>query len=261
MSSLENKWIEWLANRWASDFNFSYENSKKRFSISCIRQAYEKYEWHGDFKQTEELLDRFATDLQTAIQEGDNDQAYKTCIKVLKWGGVASNTKKGKRPTVEWLDTNRANDELCSKISLGLDALRRHNTDAFDGKNLLMDSASTKIFSVADKDKQIVIYDGRVGAALCYSARKFLEENNIKNVVPPFDYTWGGARTKSVNRDPSYLGFKFQRLWSGLNRNQDHAAMVVRATELIKKLSKITKVESRKWEAAFFMIGYKIPID
>ena len=107
----------------------------------------------------------------------------------------------------------------------------------------------------------MIIYDGRVGAALAYLARMFLKQSGYNHIPASMRYRWGGARTKGVNRNPSTEEYKFPMLWSGRSKHREHARMMALASDLIDQVSKQTNpvTTSRDWEAALFMVGYEVP--
>lgn len=257
---LEELWIEWLASKWNGKFHHSFIMPRnQKWESYSLRDACDHYIWKkSDFFNTELALNKYSKALISSIEQGDSASAFEHCMEILKWGGVSSDTKKGRRPTVQWLETKYSQNNLCEAIASGIYALRAGQFEKFDGKDLFMDSSSTKIFSMADNRNEIIIYDGRVGAALCLLAKTFLKESNVFEIREPFDFMWGGARTKIPNRNPSDQLYHFKALWSGKMRNEMHAKLVIRSTELIKKLSLLTNSSARQWEASLFMIGYSI---
>jgi hypothetical protein len=259
--SINDQWIDWLSSKWFSNFYHEYSLPRGiKWECSSLKNAYEKYTWKNkNFGCTEILLSQHSRDLALNLEYDDNTSTFNTCMDILRWGGVISNTKKGERPTVSWLRDSFEKEALCSTIKNGLKALNSHRYSEFDGINLLMDSAATKIFSLADKEQRIIIYDGRVGAALGLLAKQFLKAEGIDELEPPFDFLWGGARSKNLNRNPSEGRFRFRGLWSVNERNLEHAKMVVRSSELVNELCIRTGARPREWEAALFMVGYHIP--
>jgi len=262
MISLDDKWLQYLKECWNNEFHHSYIDNQTRNSWSCfsLKNAYENYFWNGkDVYITKDLLDSYSYDMQQSLKFEDDIRTYDISMKILRWGGVAGNVRGGiPRPTVAWLNRQLEGKSLTKNLIAGLNALRVGNFDEFDGHKLPMDSAATKIFSLVDTNNYIIIYDGRVGAALGLLARSFLKNNNIDYVPEQFSFMWGKSRSPNLNRDPSINNYYFHQLWYGNDRNQRHAKMVIETSKLISLLSSQTGTTSRQWEAALFMVGYDL---
>jgi hypothetical protein len=82
---------------------------------------------------------------------------------------------------------------------------------------LPMNSSMTKVYALADPDEFLIIYDGRVGAALAHLARLFLEQQKTPNVPPEFNYRWGASRAFHAgvqdSRNLSTSKYSFPRLF------------------------------------------------
>lgn len=270
-------WIDdfaaWLARRWTQEtFHHSYierrtahskhKSADSTWSIDCLAEARAKYAWNGKtFEQNAIETQKLARDLLTALNASDHASALSASLDILKWGNVHRPTKAGERPSVQWLELAASKNELCNKIITGVTCLRQANTERFDGKDLAMDSGLTKVLSLADPEGKLVIYDGRVGAALGYLARLFLTEKDCDHVPECLQFRWGAAQTSGVNRNPSTQKLKFPGLWNGSAKHQAHARMMATASALIDKVCQQSNsgATSRDWEAALFMIGYEVP--
>src|SRR4030081_460872 len=131
-----------------------------------------KYAWSGkSFSENKAELDRFAADLQSAIQQGSNNDVCSILRAIMHWGGV--DNKHRQKRTFEWIE--RIADEISAKLSSAVDLIKdeRASLDSFDGVNLIMNSTMTKIVSLADPEQKLVIYDGRVGGALGFFVSRF----------------------------------------------------------------------------------------
>lgn len=268
-----NDFAEWLARRWSQEkLSHSYierrsARSKRKpasltWSIDYISEAREKYVWNGKaFEQNAIETQKLGGDLLKALDTKDHASALSASLEILKWGNVHRSTKAGERPSVKWLRLAASKKELCDKIATGVTSLREGKVDQFDGENLTMDSGMTKVLSFADPEGKLIIYDGRVGAALGYLARLYLNEKNFNYVPESLRFRWGRAQTSGVNRNPSTVTFKFPGLWSGASKHKYHAQMMATASALIDKICQMqnSAASSRDWEAALFMIGYEVP--
>lgn len=103
--------------------------------------------------------------LQSQLATEDAEAVRRTCLELFKWGGVArSSDDKSRR----WIEAQAANGNLLTSLRDGVRALQVGSSDdllRFDGANLPMNAAMTKIYAAIDPDN-VMIYDGRVGAAL-----------------------------------------------------------------------------------------------
>lgn len=258
---------DWLLERWRGAFSHSYQITSSRhwkklreaeqtvlWECKSLRDALLKYSWNGlGYRENSIELASLATALRRAIMKDDNAEALKVCESVLRWGGVY------RQPSVDWLQKQARSSSLCRTLTAGIDALRTGNARAFDGEILLMNSGFTKIFSLASEEDDLIIYDGRVGAALGLLVRIFCEERNLREVPNDLLFRWGVSRDAKHNRNPSSGIYVFPRLGSAARKNEVHAEMVINSSRLLQVLSKKSSSTVRDWEAALFMIGYEIP--
>ncbi|WP_187387903.1 hypothetical protein [Bradyrhizobium sp.] len=189
-----------------------------------------------------------SAELRAAIQAGANADAIRVIRKILTWGGV-DNPHRQKR-TFHWL--NRNSESLCKKLQDSIRLLRddRLSLERFDGQDLIMNSAITKIVSLADEEEQLVIYDSRVAAALAFFAIRFAERIG-KNIPSVLRF----AVANESRRNPSTAEFQFDRLF-GSQRDLCHASMVRLTSTLIQNVA--CGATPREIEAALFMWGYDI---
>ncbi len=271
MSPLLIDFAGWLAKKWAGDFHHSYQVTasvhwtwyRKNFdrttwACTSLSDALHKYSWAGkDYEENKKHLDTYAAALQSSLRLGANAQAEACCIDIMDWGNVRT------RSTREWLATLGKSGELCERLSGAIAALKAGETSRFNSpEDLLMNSGTTKIYSLGDSSDALIIYDGRVGAALGYLAAQFLTQRGEEELPEEFGFMWGQSRlTKQGHhhRNPSVGPYKFRALGVGNYRNGQHADMVVRGSKLIDNLSQQTGVTPREWEAALFMVGYELP--
>jgi len=129
--------------------------------------------------------------------------------------------------------------------------------DSFKG--IHMNSGFTKIYSELIDD--FIIYDSRVGAALGFLVRRFLEDQSIDSVPDPLKFAFGAPRSAALNRNPSSEQYIFPQL---RNDAVFHIKNNIKANWIAKELaqqSRFHQVDNgiRALEAALFMIGYHIP--
>ncbi|WP_166363097.1 hypothetical protein [Pseudomonas akapageensis] len=233
-----------------------------------LAQAAEHYSWPE--KLAPEDFASIASRLRQALAANDHIAAQTACEDVFNWGGVA---RREDDASLMWVKAQAAAKTLCRSILTAVELLRPECTaslKAFDGKNLLMNSAMTKIYAAADPDN-IIIYDGRVGAALGLLARLWLSENGLRVVPADLAFRWGPntktANNKTETRDPSRDKFEFVSLYkaSTLAANQtEYWAGLVRITNrILQEVRSVLAAQGRvvtllKLERALFMIGYDV---
>lgn len=275
---------QWISDRWQSGFSHSYSiSNSKSLAWSKWRKeiqpnspevwwchSFEEAGNHYSWIETDVSFADLSMSLQAALKNNDNQTCAKLCQKIFKWGGVAR--RQNDRSNI-WVMSHLANGDLCTKIKEATKLLQpdsRHSLEEFNGNNLLMNSALTKVYAAADLQKNVVIYDGRVGAALGLIVRRMLEQQNLTQIPTSLRFRWGPPSTKKAarlnTRDPSTESLIFKRL---PNTSQSKTADLRRA-----KLSKITNklcryvtnllandgtlVGSSELEKALFMIGYDV---
>jgi hypothetical protein len=198
-------------------------------------------------------LDRFAVDLQSAIQRDSNSDVCAILRAIMHWGGV--DNKHRQKRTFEWIQRNA--DEISAKLSSAVDLIKdeQASLDSFDGVSLAMNSTMAKIVSLADPEQKLVMYDGRVGGALGFFVARFAEEQEIHhyNVADQLLF----AVDREPKRTPDTNRIHFPALF-GKARDRCHALMVRRASQLIWQVAKECQASPREIEAALFMWGYNV---
>lgn len=117
-----------------------------------------------------------------------------------------------------------------------------------------MNSATTKLYAAADPSGCGLIFDGRVGAALCLLVRERLRRRGTAVVPPDLEFFWGPAQNDLKSRNPSRVPYRFRNINSVSNVVRAQASR--RANVLAEAFGKRTGVDARTFETALFMIGY-----
>jgi hypothetical protein len=260
------EFCQFLAHEWGGNRQHSYavpSRGKSRawsrtvdgkWSAVGLADALSKYAWNGkNFAANKAELDRFAADLQSAIQQDSKSDVCTILRAIMHWGGV-DNRHRQKR-TFEWIERNA--DEISAKLSNAVDLIKDERTslDSFDGENLIMNSTMTKIVSLADPEQKLVIYDGRVGGALGYFVARFSEERAIHQHDLAYQLLF--AVDREAKRRPETKRIHFPVLF-GRARDRCHASMVRWASQLIGQVANECHASPREIEAALFMWGYNV---
>ena len=178
---------------------------------------------------------------------------------IMEWGLMPNAAAEN----MAWADLQ--GKDFPSLLLEGKKALESENPNFEIFPRVRMNAGYTKVFSLLCD--RIIIYDGRVGAALCWLIRQFLKKAAHSGPVPQaLAFRWAkGTGKNPKNRNPSGDGFKFSQLarneksWARANV---HASWILDAARL-KSGADWCKGEDglRKVEAAFFMLGYALPLE
>jgi hypothetical protein len=234
-----------------------------------LAQAAEHYSW-PESKAPDDFAS-IAARLRAALAANDCVAARTACLEIFKWGGVAN---KPDDASLQWVEAQAVEQTLCRSILRAVELLGPTSDESltsFDGTNLLMNSAMTKIYAAAAPDG-IIIYDGRVGAALGLLARKWLDGIGQSVVPPDLAFRWGpNQKTPNNNvetRDPSKDGFEFVCLYKKSTAKQPHQAEVwaglVRITSrILQEVIRMLNAQGQgatllSLERALFMVGFDV---
>ena len=219
-----------------------------------LQEAFIHYSWLDSPKPNS--FECIAARLRQALAVHDQATARDACLAIFHWGGVA------RRPgdkSLAWVEDQYQQKSLCQSIMQAVQLLQPGSAQglaAFDGKKLLMNSAMTKVYAAADPDN-IIIYDGRVGAALGLLARYWLLRAGVPTVPADLAFRWGDGRG-DANRNPSLGEFKFRKL----NAAQCllWADQVLLAGRLLQQVMAYNPSVGSiaELEKALFMIGFNV---
>lgn len=193
-------------------------------------------------------LENFSSRLRECISHANNDACKDVCCDILKWGGVL----KGNQTKLEEINNKEG---LCSYL-IKAKVFLSHDSIGNPEEEIFMNSGFTKIYSLYIDD--FIIYDSRVGAALCYMVKLYCEEQKLKELPVPLKFAYGNSRNPKVNRNPNNDTYKF----SLLDQGKIHIECNMKANWLLKEVQNAPICEFkdlRSLEAALFMIGYDIP--
>ncbi|WP_174875213.1 hypothetical protein [Vogesella oryzae] len=231
----------------------------REFYASTLEEAFQRFYWNGQyFDENQTLLDQYRLRLRDAMRAGDSAALVAVIDDALLWG---SGGKVIKLYTFnrDWAVAN--SQQLLQKMGSSLAILQspEPDTTAFDG-DLRMNAGFTKVYALAGDN--IMMYDGRIGAAMGFLARQFCESRRI--LLPEaLCFPWApGAST--MNRNPSTDLLHFKQL---ANRSRFHAEWKIKAGWIACEALKKTTASwcsganaLRHLEAALFMLGYEIPL-
>ena len=179
--------------------------------------------------------------------------------KIMEWGLMPNAAAKN----MAWADLQ--GKDFPGLLLEGKKALESESPNFGIFPRVRMNAGYTKVFSLLCDG--IIIYDGRVGAALCWLVRQFLKKAVHSGPVPQaLAFRWAkGTGENPQNRNPAGEGFKFSQLardeksWARANV---YASWILDAARLKSGALWCSGEEGlRKVEAAFFMLGYALPLE
>jgi hypothetical protein len=233
-----------------------------------LSQANEHYCWPE--KAAPHDFASIAAELRKSLAADDDAAALLACKAIFAWGGVA---RKADDASLRWVQSQAQAGTLCRSILRALELLDPQCTESltdFDAETLLMNSAMTKIYAAAAPDN-VIIYDGRVGAALGLLARSWLIANGEHTVPADLAFRWGpNFKTKyqkEETRNPSKDGFIFTSLYTASSelpaRNREWAELVRMSSRLLRATRESLSNQSYTvtlgmLERALFMLGYDV---
>jgi hypothetical protein len=272
LSHLMADFSEYIVAKWSGDFNHRFPipphrawrdwrrhpaiDSNNHWFCASLREASERYSWQSGEPS------EFVLELQKSLQANDERGAIEACKHVFRWGGVAQRANDRSR---QWIHDQ--GKELPQTIRRAVNFLKDPNgdLDRFNGVEFLMNSAMTKIYWAADESRQIVIYDGRVGAALGLLAREFVQAKGFSRVPEELKFLWGASRDPYITgvqnkRNPSEASLVFPPLFSPARNDFRHAVMVRRTSHLLQRVAEMLGANGSVLglEKALFMVGYDV---
>jgi hypothetical protein len=233
-----------------------------------LAQAAEHYSWPE--KPAPHDFASIAAKLRAALAINDNVAARNACLAIFEWGGVA---RKADDASLLWINAQCEKGTLCGSILNAVKLLRPQSNQSlgeFDGKKLLMNSAMTKIYAAAAPG-DIIIYDGRVGAALGLLVRRWLLANGQCAVPVDLAFRWGPNHKTKTNktetRNPSQEEFIYVDLYTVSEKSAVRNAAWAELVRLSNRILQQTRallacdghdVQPAALERALFMVGYDV---
>ncbi|WZB76199.1 hypothetical protein WJ972_10270 [Achromobacter insuavis] len=169
------------------DFKYDYRNSQtpREFPFSKSGQAdtledlFKRYWWrHQGYDANAVTLRSLQQTLRESLRKESHrgPEVRMAFQSVLNWGLMSNAAGHN----MQWADTKPL--DLSELLGIGQQALEADSPDfdAFD--TVRMNAGLTKVFSLLSE--QLIIYDGRVGAALGWLVRAFLKSETELLQVP-----------------------------------------------------------------------------
>jgi len=239
--------------------------------VHTLEDFFKMYWWNRDyFEGNAKILDDVKIKIQSAIELESSPNGHAATFmavdKLMEWAfGEGRSPYTNNMKWAKDLGTN-----LVSTLKLGRESLSGDcpNFEVFirNGKNFVpkMNAGWTKYYALALPE--YIIYDGRVGGALGYLVRQYLQslpESVRPSLVPDkLAFRWHGGQGNNM-RDPSFNGYNFSQLGHVHNGPREWAKVNVYANWILAAARQMAQASwtsgpdgLRKLEAALFMLGY-----
>lgn len=225
-------------------------------TAQTLEDLFDRYYWKREYHaaNADKLLG-FQRQLRSAMG-GDLAEVHHAVAQIMDWGLNPSAAQANKA----W--ATQQGDRLLALLEAGKRALESAEPDYSIFQQVRMNAGFTKVFSLLCDG--IIIYDGRVGAALCWLVRRFLKHIGYAGPVPKaLAFLWAPGRSAQY-RNPSGDGFEFDCLTS------DAPAWARANVEASWLLERARVASGSPWcagasglrniECALFMLGYCLPV-
>jgi hypothetical protein len=249
------KWVDWHTTR-------KFSSSPQEWRCSSLANAAEQYAWDeiilGKRKKDNRSSPWTSEECRVALasSHADIDAFCDACIQTLSWGKVGRNRYGKEDASVTWLKRARKSGLLVQEVLAAVVLLSgNENPNDNFGEALPMNSAMTKIYAFADTGKRLVIYDGRVGAALALFAMDYwhLKDGRLPAELcfAHFDSQTPGKRG---SRNPSVGRYHFPTL----GKHSVHAQWMWRASRILNEAAEIAKCTVLELERALLACSLRL---
>lgn len=237
--------------------------------LTGIEQVRDHYHWKGTWPIVQRQLFTLRTDLQGAVQAGDDDAAYLASTAILDWGNVPRSSS--------FLEALRRQRQLVPYLTARANLLSptgpQRLTDLTRAIFYKFNSGLTKVHALLDRDGS-PIYDGRVGAAIAMLYHLYRQSDLAACTADHQVFAWAPGMESPHTpgqrqiRNPRLLGFlgtpqlhsrHSPHLWA---RRQLILSWIIR--EVLKKSRLFENDESdlagrcHAFEAGLFTMGYDL---
>lgn len=260
-TEIVSMFIEFMAKIISGDITFehNYFDRKRRKKIlyTTLESAFNDYYWAGkNYTINEKLLKGHQSKLRSMNGESFNDEVNSVFI----WGKVQACWK--------WVEKQPKPFNLKGSVEDAVSVMHSSRPDLENfGPNgaYRMNSGFTKIYALFSDD--IIIYDGRVGAALGYLVTLFMDEEELKVLPEQLKFAWKNGQS-AANRNPSITDKNWNFPMMVPHNDKLHAMCNIHTNWILEAALKRNGYSFsgkhgqdalRAVESALFMLGYDFP--
>ena len=226
---------------------------------------------HYSWPESEMTFDELGRLLRIFMKMGEVRAVAAMCRLIFRWGGVGRRANDQSRL---WVTEHEDKSDLIELISEAVQLLQPRRAvhpdlaQRFNGP-LLMNSAMTKVYAAADPNGQVMMYDSRVGAALCILLRGFGDyRRQLGSPVPlprpsDLEFLWGPKPNQPAHEQPARDASRGTFVVHNMNGLLDSVRAEVswRANVLAQKVKQRIRgvqIDVRTLEKGLFMVGYDV---
>jgi hypothetical protein len=240
------------------------------FLIDSLEGAFNGYWWdkqgyEANAQKLRQVQVIIRNSIKTEHETNAATEAIHALSEVLEWGAGGTGQKLY---TANMLWAKERHDTLIDSLRMGRSQMisETPNINIFKPSKTFtyarMNAGFTKYYALACDN--VVIYDGRVGAALGLLVKTFCKANQMHNLPNELVFRWGAQNgTNPLNRDPSDDAYKFPKLPA---EGESWAEWNIKANWILSAAQNMAHAEwcknsdgLRRLEAALFVIGYSMP--
>jgi hypothetical protein len=244
----------------------------KTFAISSLEEAFNGYWWNKEgyeenAQQLQEVQKIVRAAIKAQLPAKASSEALQALRAVLKWGAGGTGQKLY-TSNDKWA-INQAGS-LAESLRMGCAEMSSEtpNLQIFKSTEkstyARMNAGFTKYYALACDD--VIIYDGRVGAALGLLAKEFCKKNKIETLPSSLAFRWGPQNGKNpLNRNPSDDKYVFAKLPT---EGETWAEWNIKGNWILSSALKSSDAlwcsgpdGLRRVEAALFVMGYSLPVN
>ncbi len=234
-----------------------------------LEQVRDHYQWKGTWPIVQRQLSILRSDLQAAVQAGDDEAAYLASVAILDWGNVPKSTS--------FLETLRCDRKLVPYLTTRARLLSPVGTQQITELSkpifFKFNSGLTKVHALLDGHGS-PIYDGRVGAAIAMLYHLYRQSDLAVGQADHQVFAWGPGmevQQETVLRQirnprllgyagtPQLLGHQSPHLWA---RRQLILSWIIREVLQNSRLFEADQTDlagrCHAFEAGLFTLGYDL---
>jgi hypothetical protein len=273
--------IDWLEFKVDSPASLRHEyylkKKKQNWNSHCLYDAYEKYLWsynkycpamgkqvsgsrfNESFKYMTELAEMF----RASVRDDKVELAHNCALAMLGWGGVLPNN----RERIKNMGGNVCNYFKQVQKRLNMSDVRLGNHD-----DIIINSGFTKLYFLLVDD--LIMYDGRVGAALGLLGRMYAEEKCFEKIPEAIEFSFGSGKTSGNGQQgknrrnpskgrywlPEFTGKPYRHLNDNIKASWLLKELADRTSSRFAQLPQNPPLNERLTaiQSALFMIGYDV---
>lgn len=249
-SDVTQNFILWLVDFVRGDRNLGIY----RYRNASMIDAFNDYQWRraGKDENFDQTFQRFLG-YRDVFKQSTDEEWRAICLKILHWGGVENHNKAKIENRKEIKELFNTQIQITQQEEIVIDDLNPN----------YINSGYSKIYSAIDPN--FIMYDSRVGSALCNLIRNYLIETEQNSLPVELIFGFGlGKGKKKRNPNVGDMDFKFPEF---THNKTIHFVSNIKANWLLKNIAEqvdivgCETIEKKMFalQSALFMLGEEMP--